>query len=293
MVKKTLTVLVIVMMCVGCTLVYAQEFARLYPKAQSVREAVPPKAWRLSIWPEQTTLSGPNSIKANNKERNVVTARKHASRWIKRVLASECRPKSEKEIQKMLMLLHDEFDSFDTIRAQWIRDGYRIEVSQTLFVMTIKCTPSEKRALGQNLSERISLARQLCMKLFNPNGQRSGLDRNKKPVMVPVKNINAFIAGNSFRGDLTFEFGDGVVGRVPNITNSPDIVLSQRGKDRDAENSADNPNWQESLSSWGYWWRHVSCWNDGNSVVFFLLKNNAGPIQASYYYESSGVKNWF
>lgn len=291
MFKKSLMVTVI--MCVGCTLVYALESARVNPKAQSVREAVPLKAWRLSIWPEQTTLSGSNRIKANNKERNVVTARKHASRWIKRVLAPACRPESEKEILKALILLHDEFDSFDTVRAQWIRDGCRIEVSQTLFVMTIKCTPLEERALGQNLSEKTSFARQCCMKLFNPNGQRSGLDRNKKPVIVPVKNINAFIAENSFRGDLTFEFGDGVVGLVPDITNSPDIVLSQRGKDRKAENSADNPKWQESLPSWGYWWRHVSCWDDGKSVVFFLLKNNAGPIQASYYYETSDVKKWF
>lgn len=293
MAKKSLTVIVIVMMCVWCTLVYALESARVNPKAQSVREAVPPKAWWLSIWPKQITLSGPNSIKANNKKRDVVTARKHASRWIKRVLAPECRPESEKEIQRALILLRDEFDSFDTIRAQWIRDEYRIEVSQTLFVMTIKCTPLKERAVGQNLSEKISFARQCCMKLFNPNGQRGGLDRNKKPVIVPVKNINAFIAENSFRGNLTFEFGDDVVGLVPDITNSPDIVLSQRGKDRDAENIADNPHWQESLSSWGYWWRHVSCWDDGNSVVFFLLKSNAGPIQASYYYESSGVKNWF
>lgn len=68
-------------------------------------------------------------------------------------------------------------------------------------------------------------------------------------------------------------------------------ILSRSGREIDIENRADNTNWDNSLSSWGYWWRHICWWNDGKSIGIYLLKHESESWLPEY--NSTIDEYWF
>src|SRR4030042_6840042 len=291
------TVTIVALTFITCLLTNAQPV--LKRSAETLNEAMPARVVHLfNYWPDASVLSGPNRM-LGNENRWIALVKKESIDWIKKVLNPAWLPETKDYLQDNLIMVRNEYDEFDVTRVQWTKNRYIIKVAQTASIITIKFTPIESTNVGETTEQKREFAKALCRQIVNSSGIRYGIrhvvDKKgklvKRPINVAVKNLAAKICGYFFRAELTREFPDGVIGVAPTPEQEGIPWTPRDGNDVNARNLEDNPNWDKSWSSWGYWWRHVCWWNDGKSIGFFMLRKEAGAIGINYW-DNFGSR-WF
>lgn len=267
--------------------------------AKSAKEALPAKvAHLLTHWPDESVLSSDKRM-MGDENRHVRSAKDGSIGWIKKILNPEWLPSEKGYFENHLIMIRNEFGEFDVVRVEWTKNGYQLQVSQTAGITAIKLMPLDQREMGETVQQRIELAKKLCGQIMNDTGMRYGIhrvvsDKGKaltKSVKVSVKGLSAKICDYSFRPRLVREFPDAIVGVAATMEDEGLPRKRQDSADVAHELREDNPDWDKSASSWGYWWRHVSWWHDGKSIGFFTLTTEGGAWSANYR-DNMGA-NWF
>ena len=294
--KLTNVAVTVMLVCTTCGTINAQPV--LKPSANSLNEAMPERVVHLfSYWPDAVVLSGPNRV-SGDESPQLALVKKSSVEWIKKVLNPTWLPMKE-YLEENLIMTRDELGLFDVTRIRWIKNGYNVEVSQTAGIIAIKLTPVKSVDMGKTADQKREFAKELSRQIVNNTGMRYGLrygldDKGKpvkKPVKVTVKDLPAKICGYSFRPELVRQFPDGIAGVATTMEDEGIAWISRDGNDVEVENREDNPDWDSSLSSWGYWWRHVCWWHDGKSVGFFTLEKEADAVDLNYWDEFGS--RWF
>ena len=295
--KLTNVAVTVMLVCTVCGTINAETPVKR--SAKSLNKALPERVVHLFSWPDVSILSGPNRV-SGDETRRIALVKTSSIEWIKKVLNPTWLPTGERYLEENLIMIRDEFGPFDATRVEWQKNNYVIQVSQTAGILAIKLTPLKSVDMGKTADQKRGFAKELCRQIVNSTGMRYGLrygldDKGKpvkKPVKVTVKDLPAKICGYSFRPELARQFPDSnMAGASPTPEEEGVPLTARNGSDIDAENRADNPNWDSSLSSWGYWWRHVCWWHDGKSVGFFTLKKESGAVSLDYW-DTFGSR-WF
>lgn len=259
-------------------------------KAETAMKALPDRVAHLFQWPDQATLAGPQRVRGDENG-HIAYAKENSIEWIAKVLAPAWLPEDKRWLEDRLIMLRDAFGECDVTRVAWEKNGYAIQVSQMAGIIAIKLTPLEAKNHDTPEQKR-AFAAELCSKVINSTGMRWGGEGQGPQARVPVKDLPKKILRYCFQPESVRQFTDGTVAGV--CLEPSREQLEQRPRDREgmgAEHRADNPNWDESVISWGYWWRHVGWWCDGKSVGLFTLKTEAGTWKANYW-DTMGSK-WF
>ncbi len=255
-------------------------------KADTLSAALPPTVSYIATWPGEDVLTGPRRVPVEEHK----DVARHSIYWLEKVVNATMRPITNETFRQSLILLGGGTGTPDVVRAQWTKDGYRFQVSQSAAVMTIRVVPPAGTDLGRTVKAKRRYAASLAERIFADSDTRAGHDAQRKPTRVAVRGLARKIITYSFRPAKTRALKDAVVG-VPVTKEDEGVMPPHSGAEIDAENRADNRQWDRSSSSWGYWWRHVSWWNDGKSVGFVVLKCEAGPIRVDYV--SPALNKWF
>jgi hypothetical protein len=264
------------------TLYGANPESPINTKVDTLSAAFPPLVSHVATWPGEDVLAGPGSVPVEEYK----GAASHGVYWLEKVVSAKVRPGTNKAFRQSLILLKGGTETPDTVRARWTKDGCGFEVSQSLAVMTIRVIPPAGVDLGQTVKARRRYAASLVRRIFADTDARAGPNTTR----VVVKGLAKKIVAYSFRLAKTRELKDAVVG-APVTMEDEGVAHPHNGAEIDAENRAGNRHWDRSSSSWSYWWRHVSWWNDGKSVGFVVLKCEAGPIHVDYV--SPELNRWF
>jgi len=244
----------------------------------------------LSYWPDVTVLSSPKRV-SGNESRRIAGAKRSNVGWVRKVLEPTWLPEDKSYLGDNLIMIRNEFNEVDVTHAQWAKNGYNIEVSQTRSIIAIKFTPLQSKNMGETVGQKIEFTKALAHQILNKTGMRYGsqdsIDEKgtavKKHVKVPVRNLHEKICSYSFRRELVSTFPDGIIGTAATMEDEGIPWTNQTGEAINAENREDNPNWDKTRSSWSYWFRHV-CWvHDGKSIGFFTLKREADAIAIDYW----------
>ncbi len=265
---------------------WANPDAPLDEKTDTLSAVFPPLVSYVATWPREDVLAGPGRVPIEEYQH----AASHSLSWLEKVVSATMRPATSNAFRKALILLQGGAETPDVVRAQWIKDGYVFQVSQSLAVMTIRVVPPAGTDLGQTVKAKRQYAASLARRIFVDADTRAGLDAQGKPTRVTVKGLPQKIVAYSFRPAKTRELKDAVVGTAATMQDEG-VTRPNSGRGIDAENRAGNAKWDRSSSSWSYWWRHVSWWNDGKSVGFVVLKCNAEAIRVDYV--SPTLNRWF
>ena len=264
--------------------------AALGRSAETFGEALPRIVVSLSEWPGEEVLFGRKRV-AGDENRYAARAKNRSIEWIEKVLSPKWLPADTSVLADQLIMLRDEIGLLDVTRVQWERNGYSIQLSQTLGIIAVELRPLGSANMGTTTDERRRFAADLCAGVVRDTGMRYGpQDERGRHVIVPVTDLAEKIRGYSFRPELMRQFPDGIAGVSPEPFQEG-LPLTRDGRDVDIENRVDNPEWDKSTSSWGYWWRHVCWWHDGRSVGFYTLKVEAGSWAGDFSEEHG--ESWF
>jgi hypothetical protein len=271
----------------GCgALCWADRPSAIDEKADHLGAAFPPLVSQVATWPPEGVLAGPGRVPVEEYRDQA----NQSVAWLERVVQATMRPVPDEAFCKSLILLKGGPETADVVRAQWTKDGYAFQVSQSLAVMTIRVIPPAGTDLGQTAEKKRQYAAGLALRVFADTDTRAGLDAEGNPMTVSVGGLAGKIVDYSFQPTKTRELKDAVVGTAVTMQDMG-VRPPESGEEINAENQVDNANWDRSSSSWSYWWRHVNWWNDGKSVVFVILKCDAGAIQVDYV--SPELNRWF
>jgi len=262
-----------------CTTVEGQTV--LKRSATTLQDALPGRGQLLFEWPQPSVLLGSHRVHGDENA-CIARAKKHSIEWIKKFLNPKWLPEGRTWLEDNLIMLHNEAGPIDTTRVRWEKNGYEIQVSQTLCIIAVKLTPLETKDMGNKIDQKRIFAADLCSRIVNETGLRYGLDEKNQPVMVTVTGLPDKIRKYSFQPEHTHQYANSAVAGVSPAMPMEKRPTSRDGRDIDKENRVGNLNWDDSLSSWAYWWRHVCWWCDGKSVGIFALKEEAGAHVPSY-----------
>jgi len=246
--------------------------------ATTLVDALPPGVTYANARWDKAILDGPRRIPVETGNRWKTET---VLSWVRRVMHPKWYPEKGLSSDSLIMI-RGEDGRPDVVRVTWQTHGYQIDVSQLAPIMVIGVTPVGKTDMGKTVREKISFVRGICAELFTDQDVRGG-----QGTRIPVKQLADKIWHYSFRSENVRVFNDGIVGWP--VTEEQAGVWhpgdTRDGKDIDLENRPDNPSWDQSLSSWAYWWRHVCWWHDGATIGFYFPKMEAGPIRITYFSE--------
>ncbi len=270
-------------LCAYCAFYWADPESPIDEKADTLSAAFPPLVSYVATWPGADVLAGPGRVPVEEGK----GAANHSVYWLEKVVNATMRPVTNKTFRQSLILLKGGTETPDVVRVQWTKDGYVFQASQSLAVMTIRVVPPPGTDLGQTVEAKRRYAASLARRIFADTDTRAGPNATR----VAVKGLAKKIVAYSFRPAKSRELKDAVVGAA--VTKEDEgVTPPHSGAEIDAENRAGNRHWDRSSSSWSYWWRHVSWWNDGKSVGVVILKHEAGSIRLDYYV-SPALNRWF
>jgi hypothetical protein len=209
-------------------------------------------------------------------------------KWIKRVLKPARLPRGGLSAGS-LVLVRGEAGQPDVARATWQHGGYELRVSQVEAIVVIKVTPPRGTNTDATLSEKVSFVQRVCGQLFADQDLRYALPEGSGFKQVAVRDLARKISEYSFHRVNIKVFPDGIVG-VPVTREQAGVKYPGTREKIDAQDRADNPNWDETTSSWSYWWRHVSWWHDGPTIGFFFAKHEAGMVRLHNFW--AGHLDW-
>lgn len=255
---------------------------------EKVPAAIPAAVSHLLQWPPSSVIEG-KILRSDAPE--VAFPKKQCSEWLHRVIDPSWLPDNEPEA----LFIKNEFDDCDVVHIHWLKNGYRIEVSQTASIFAMKLTP-QGHDLGKDGTERLRLAKELCLQVFAKQGRRWA-DQGK---VIAVSNLAQKIASYSFREDtIQNPQGDnGVLFGRPRTMKEEGVAKAQSETQAQAESSAGNPSWDVTEHAWRYWFRMVRWWNDGVSMGVFFPKVEGTDARADAGigvpdYDGRVDKNWF
>lgn len=289
--------LILILVCSACRTING--FPILKVAAKSSKEALPSKvAHLLTYWPDKNVLLSDKRMKGD-ENKYVRSAKNGSILWIGKVLSPEWLPTEKEYLKNNLIMIRNEFGEFDVTRVEWTKKSFQVQVSQMAGIIAVKLTPLDQRNTGETVEQKIAFAKNLCGQIVNNNGMRRASRHSvddkgkvvKKNVKVAVHDLSAKIRDYSFRTGLVRQFPDGIIGIAATKEDEGIRHGPRDSNDVDRENREDNPKWDKSPSSWGYWWRHVSWWHDGNSIAFFTLQTESGAWAANYW-DNMG-DSWF
>lgn len=244
------------------TLALGSESPKTVPTRLS--DALPAPVYRLFTWPGSDVLEGPKRVPDDSP--GSVYPDKNARAWIDKVLAPDWLPSN---IQ--LIRIRDEFDDRDVVRAQWLKNGYGIQVAQTSSIFTLKLEPAaETVQLGTN--DLPGKLRDLMREIFASSVER----RDSQGAVLEIKELNEKIASTAVSVEtITVLPADGAIlsDRMPIDDNSFDLS--------DATNLQAG-DWFGSEEARAYWFRRIHWWTDGRTIGFFFLKVEGGAWFPTY-----------
>ncbi|MGC1272605.1 MAG: hypothetical protein WBC44_02770 [Planctomycetaceae bacterium] len=246
----------------------------------TLKEAIPPSAYNLFQWPNESVFKGEKSVDPGDQ---AVAYVKEGSRgWMRYVLDPEWLPPAD----GAMAFLRDEFGKTDTSRIAWEHDGYRIEMSQTRCVMTIKLTPPGDEDTGTAPKERLEYARDLAVKLFTDDF----VMRDSQGERIPISNLKEEIALVSFNfDDIKLLRTDKVVIGRPRARAREEDATSDPAGPIEIPEDADRE--MVSQLAQDHWFRNIRWWNDGQSVGFYFLRQE-GIEMAKISYGSRLNNRW-
>ena len=258
--------------------------------AKTVKNALPVQVTRLIQWPEESSMKDFKKL-SDKAGKELKNAKPNSIRWINKILHPSWLPEEKDYFENNIVFIQDEFDFIDVARVGWNKNGYRIEISQTYGIITVKLTPDKNDKYAKTISERNKLVKSICRQIFCNVWYRFGINKNKKQAKVKVTEIAEKISKYSFRPDFMLTFFDGVIG-LPTTPEAEGLKYKSETREEQSKiNREDKPEWENSRRSWGYWWRHVCWWHDQDGFGFFMLKIEAGPYVV--HYNSKLNKSWF
>lgn len=255
-------------------------------KPKKLDEAIPSPVKELFDWPTQSMLRDLKQIDGGAAE--VIFPNRECLIWLKKVLSPLWLPKGDVEF----IYIQGEFDSRDTVRASWQRNGFDIQVSQTRTIITIKLSPIDKKSLGVDKLKKINNAKQLCFQIFNKIGRRKSYDDNGWHVFVPVRNLPKKIVSFSFDPELVLYLDNdaSVKGRAKHVREAK-VKRPANKTEQKVQTDPNNIDWGDTSYAYDYWFRNINWWNDGKSVGFYFLKMESGSWTPSY--DANVDKNFF
>lgn len=234
-------------------------------------------------WPDAAVLNGEKAIAPGASI--IAAPGKQSWEWINRVIGASWLPSTNAHMH----FIGKEFDGRDVTRIEWIHGDYRVEVSQTASIFTMKLIPQRGANMGRDSGQRFEAARQVCRQIFNREGRMWSQDAQGagRPVVVP--DLNEKI------GEFSFD-----AARMKQLPTDKIVVgkarsMKDEGIDsttpREGPLSVVAPN-ERSPDAWHYWFRNVNWWNDGQAVGFYFLKVD-GPGAWAPSFVGEIDKNWF
>jgi hypothetical protein len=182
--------------------------------------------------------------------------------------------------------MRSEFDGRDVVRVRWRWQGFRVEVSQTLSLLTIKLTPEDESGTGLDPVQRLLQARSIAARIFPVSSER----RTDQGEIAPVEDLNEEIVARSFSRETAKGLeDDGVVVGGP-VVPYPEGMLDDQG--RVAQDTPPAPvDWLRIILSASHWSGTVCWWNDGQSIGIYLNKLAGGSSIPDF--GEPRDRNWF
>jgi len=249
----------------------------------SIEAALPAPVLMLFRWPDEEILNSKKAVEHNAPI--IIAPGKQSWTWIRRVLSDSWLPPTNARMH----FINKEFDDRDVTHVAWLHGDYRVEVSQTASIFTIRFISQGPNSLGRDSVQRFEMARHLCRHIFKREGRLWSQDSQGAGQAVVVTELNEKIAGYSF--DVAkmkvLSHDKVVIGRARSMK---DEGLDPSGAPEVPSGSV-RPN-EDSRAGWNYWFRNVNWWNDGRAVGFYFLKvDGPGTWVPSFVGEID--KNWF
>ncbi len=236
---------------------------------------------QLLQWPSAQDIEA-KRVSADRSD--VVVATNQCNAWLHKVIDKTWLPADD----LTPLLLRNEMDGRDVVRYMWTTNGFRIQVAQTATIFTMRLFPDEGQIMGQDRTNRLRIARDLCRRIFAKEGRRYTDQGNA----VSVSNLDEKIASYSFGADTLFEFKDSpqLCGR-PRTMEEAGVRKTDAAVNAQMDDNARNPDWYMTERAWNYWFHMVNWWNDGESIGVFFLKVEDGAWCPDY--GGSLDRKWF
>lgn len=275
--KNSLKILILLL------LIHRGEAANEENKPTSLIAALPSPVWKLFNWPDTAIIKGEKAI-APDAPIAIVSGRQ-SWLWINQVVDTAWLPPEN----TLMHFIAKEFDDRDVTHVEWTHGKYRVEVSQTASIFSMKLMLQEAGNVGDNSDLRYNIARQLCRQIFKREGRMWSQNARGEGVPVVIPEINEKIMAFSFDVAKTKQLSaDKVVVGEAKSMEDEGIDASTRYQ---VVPVGVAPN-ERSPEAWNYWFRNVNWWNDGKAVGFYFLK-----IEGSSAWVPSFIgeidKNWF
>ena len=229
----------------------------------TIEAALPAPVLMLFHWPDEAILNGEKAVDPSAPI--VAAPGKQSWEWINRVVSESWLPPTNAHMH----FVGKEFDDRGVTRVEWTHGDYRVEVSQTASIFTMKLVPQGADNMGRDSGRRFEVARQLCRQVFNREGRMWSQDAQGAGRAVVVPELNEKI------GEFSFD-----AAKMKQLSTDKVVVGKARSmKDEGIDSSAPReglsgvvaPN-ERSRDAWHYWFRNVNWWNDGRAVGFYFLK---------------------
>jgi len=232
------------------------------PGPKSLSESLPGIVGKLITWPEEL----PRVSLEGLQQADMRYARKESVRWITRVVDEAWLPSDVSTLEERLVLIPDEFDGVDTVRAEWARNGYRVRVAQTKTVISLLLTPENAEEGDKTPAQAKASARRLMAQVLRPHTEEFvTTDNEDKNILPPGTDTRDLALQRTFGAAGFRQASDGVYGRLP--TPPP-------------------------LEYESFWWANVHWLAIGQSVGYFTPKGTAGPWSANLR-EIETDRRWF
>ena len=212
-------------------------------------------------------------------------ARPSAQQWHKRVLSSAFQPPPDAKT----VFLKAIAGQADTIETRWNYDQCILTSVQTASRLFIMVSP-KIGGTGTTLTEKHGNAKELSLRLF----AESTVRRTGQGDGRVISNLAARITDGLFSSTTQLIIRDKEYAcggfSVSNDTKTKASASNEKFSLKEIDESNDENQWMASTFRAHYWFGNIAWWNNGATIVFYILKTDGRPPEL---YDHSIDEGWF
>lgn len=233
---------------------------------QTIVENLPGQVGSLFKWPDLKTIPAEKIMKGT-ENMHTSRARGVTVPWIKEIIADRYLPEDQNDLQAGMVMVKDEYDLIDATHVEWVKHGWRFQVTQSRTVFTVMITPVAEGQVvsGNTLAEKVVSAARVCATSIR---DLSKVEGHVQPINIAPQGTMSILRAKTFDQGRLKECTDGLVGQPA------------------------KPNRQEEYDRrrYGYWWRRVGWWTNGRTLGLYTFKIKGGAWKATY---GPGRDSWW
>jgi hypothetical protein len=232
--------------------------------ATELKHFLPANVNLLREFSERSSATDKSNV-SDVESRWIRWAKNGAVGWILKTIDRDFLPADVNSLNVGMVLTQNAFGPNDVACVQWQKNGYVLQVAQTKTIMLVQMRPISPASQPISTVEtKRSLAANTAARLFRKEARIKIAEAGVPKVIE--KQIMPELLKRCFEDAHVQPYDNGIHGRRRAPADPADLGFE-------------------------YWWRWVNWWTDGSSVVFYTLKTEGGPWEASF---NSGLDAaWF